>query len=84
MGMWSINVPTTEGIQSLDLGPEERAEAAAHRQAALHYRDTGDYSRLARFGGVRLGGYELETDPREIERLARQHQLDFEDFYEDA
>ncbi len=46
------------------------------------YRDTGKTDQLARFGGVKVGGAELEADPRALQRIIRAGQLDFEDFYE--
>lgn len=55
---------------------------AQHVNAITHYRDTGDASRLAGFRGTVVGGVELETDPREVQRLSGQGQLDFEEFYE--
>jgi hypothetical protein len=79
-----VNVITTQGVKLLDLSEDERSVAASHRQAALLYRDSGDADRLGSFSGVTVGGMELETDPREVERLANQGQLDFEDFYEDG
>ncbi len=80
-----LNVLTRSGVKALnaaDLDEEERSLAGSHVNAATHYRDTGDDSRLSDFRGVAVGGHELETDPEMIEYLAAQGQLDFEDFYE--
>lgn len=78
----AVTVLTTQGVLSLEVSEDERSLAAQHVNAATHFRDTGDESRLAAFQGVTVGEHELETDPDQIEFLATQGQLDFEDFYE--
>lgn len=95
MGMWRVNVATTDGVLALDLDDEERSIGAQHINAITFYRDTGNSERLAGFSGlvvgaqpsksdpdVLVGGHELEADPKRVEALVSQHQLDFEDFYE--
>jgi hypothetical protein len=77
-----VNVVTTQGVLPLELSDDERSTAAQHVNAATAYRDTGDDSGLGAFRGITVGGHELETDPDQIEFLAAQGQLDFEDFYE--
>lgn len=82
MANLKVNVITTQGVKLLDLSEEERSIAASHVNAATHYRDSGELDRLEPFRGVRVGDFELETDPQELEYLAGRQQLDFEDFYE--
>lgn len=78
-----VNVITTRGVQLLGgLSDEERSIAASHVNAARHYRDTGETDRLEAFRSVRVGGFELETDPVELQYQAGRQQLDFEEFYE--
>jgi hypothetical protein len=83
-----VNVISKRGIVPLDLDDRDASIAARHRQAALRYRDEGDASGLEAFDGVVVGEgdgeVELESDPEQIEFLAAQGQLDFEDFYEDG
>jgi hypothetical protein len=77
-----VNVLTTSGLKQLTLDEADRSLAAQHVNAVTHYRDTGQTEQLEAFRGKQIGGVQLETDPRELQRLARLGRLDFQEFYE--
>lgn len=83
MSIRSVTVLTTEGLLLLDLDDDDRSTASAHIHAVTAFRNDGPTVQLAPFEGVSLGGYELETDPDELQYLANRGKLDFEEFYDE-
>ena len=63
-------------------GSRVASQVGLYHSAVGHYLSTGDSSRLARFGGVRVAGVELETNPEVIDQLARRGVFEFETIYQ--
>ena len=61
---------------------DEASVIGSYWNAVRRFVRTGDASDLGDFEGVRIGEYELETDPGEIEYWAAAGELEFEDIYE--
>ena len=69
-------IVTNTGERFIDVRGSRQAELLeAHREALRRFR-AGDVDALQPFEGVSVGGYELLTDPDEIEDLMRRGELD--------
>ena len=75
-------VATTDGVLELDVrGSDDRSTVGTHMSAIFQLLDHGDPGPLLEMRGTVVGGYALETDPREIEALAIFGELDFLEIY---
>ena len=72
---------TTSGIRDIDVSRREASTVGSHWSAIAYYGASQDDSRLMRFDGVSVGGYELETDIALINEMADRGALEFEDIY---
>jgi hypothetical protein len=61
---------------------EEASDLGSYWNAVRHFLRTGDDFNVSQFEGMVVGGYELETDPDEIEFWSIHGELEFEDIYE--
>lgn len=59
----------------------DRSTVGQHWNDIKHFLATGDVGPLDRYQGVKVLGRRLQADPDEIERWARQGELEFEDIY---
>jgi hypothetical protein len=78
----TVSVVTSAGVRWLELDDEERSIAAGHDNAVKKFKADGSTAKLAQYRGTSVGGYELETDPDELQYLANRGKLDFEEFYD--
>ena len=62
-------------------GSKAASMVGRYHSAIGRYVSTGDMSGLQALSGVRVGGFELETDPDVIDQLARRGMFDFESIY---
>ena len=74
-------VLTNTGVESVSVARRDASTAGKHWSAVGHYLKHGDDSRLRKFAGKTVGGYELETDLDVIDELAARGEIDFEDIY---
>jgi hypothetical protein len=76
-------VLTTSGVQDVEVGRREASIVGSHWSAIAHYGASleRDDSRLIRFQGVMVRGYELETDIAIINELGHRGELEFEEIY---
>lgn len=75
---------TTEGVEMVTpLSNYEASLIGSHANAIKAFINTGDVDALDAFRGVTVGGRRLETDPDELESLARDGELSYEDIYEE-
>ena len=58
----------------------ERAQTIFAAQWA-YVHSGADRAAVERFAGTRIGGYEVETDPERLDRLALTHEFDVEEAY---
>jgi hypothetical protein len=76
-----MSVFTTSGVMDVDVNRRDASIVGSHWSAIAHYGASQDDSRLMRFRGMTVGGYELETDIALINEVADRHELEFEDIY---
>lgn len=73
-------LPTTSGVRNLTITNAREYELAREYRFALRtYINQRDASLLARFEGVSIDGYVLETEPIEIDVMVGTGELDMED-----
>jgi hypothetical protein len=73
-GVGRVWVTPASAVEASDIG--------SYWNAVRRYTRTGDTSELWPFEGVFIGDFEFETDPDEIDVLALEGELEFEDIYE--
>lgn len=76
-----MSVFTASGVVDIDVSRREASIVGLHWSAIAYYGASQDDSRLMRFAGVSVGGYELETDIALINEMADRGALEFEDIY---
>jgi hypothetical protein len=70
------------GVQTVGASRRDASTLGKYWAALGHYLDTGDDSRLQKFAGRTVAGYELETDLDVIDERYARGELDFVDIYE--
>lgn len=84
MAREEMRTVTTEGVEMvMPLSDHEASINGSHGNAVKAFINTGDVDALEPFRGVTVGGRPLETDPDELESLARDGELSYEDIYEE-
>jgi len=84
MAREEMRTVTTKGVDMvMPLSDYEASLNASHANAIKAFINTGDVDALDSFRGVTVGGRLLETDPDELESLARDGELSYEDIYEE-
>jgi hypothetical protein len=84
MAREEMRTVTTEGVEMVvPLSDHEASLIGRHANAVKAFINTGDVDALVPFRGLTVGGRRLETDPDELESLARDSELDYEDIYEE-
>jgi hypothetical protein len=82
--MARMRILTRDGVEDVELkSARARSVVGAHWNAIQIFLSTGDTEPLEGWGGIRIRGRRLLTDPDEIERQARIGELDIDDIYED-
>jgi hypothetical protein len=75
---------TTRGTVDLTITrPDTASLIGRHWNAVQHFLDSGESDQLDEFRRRRVQGHRFQTEPKEIERLARIGELDIEDIYEE-
>jgi len=75
-------VLSTEGLVDVDVrGSAKRSLVARHWNAVRHFGATGDIYQLRRFAGRFVGGFELASDPDDVEEYLARGEPDFDDIY---
>jgi hypothetical protein len=74
---------TTDGVLTvMPLSDHEASLIGQHHNAVKAFLNEGDVEALLPFAGVKVGGRLLETDPDEIESLARDGDFGYDDIYD--
>ncbi len=86
MSTQRMRLLSTDGTTEVTVaaGSQDARLIGSHLNAVKQFLHTGDAGRLAPYGGIRVHGQLLATDPDWIERWAARGELDFEDIYESA
>jgi hypothetical protein len=77
-----MTVLSTDGMVDIDVrGSKARSLVGQHWNAIQRYAATGDVRILQVFGGKRVGGVVLASDPDVVEELLRRGQIAPEEIY---
>lgn len=77
MYIYSAGQPVTIDVR----GSKAASTIGRYHSAIQHYLSTGDSSRLTRLSGLKVGGFELETDVDVLDEMARRGSFEFESIY---
>ena len=73
---------TPRGVVEVEVPEEEERKSVSGYWYGVKLVSGGDRGALKGYRGVRIAGYELETDPRLVTRWLKQNDVEFEDIYE--
>ena len=84
MALRRMRAVTTDGVMMVTpFSREEASLIGRHHNAVKAFINEGDEEALLPFRKVTVGGRRLQTDPDELENLARDGQLDYENIYDE-
>lgn len=84
-GQRPVRVLTRRGLEFVEgLSRQESTVVGQHWNAVRRYLESGEDRGLTRFDGVRVGGYQLETDIDAIEWHAVRGDVSFESIYDEV
>jgi hypothetical protein len=78
-----MRILATRGLRDVEVAQAPEASLIGQHWNAIQRLLEGDDRGLEAFRAVRVAGLWLETDPDEIERLARIGEIEIEDIYTD-